>query len=365
MLTIMAATVACSESASENEEAAQPPKQSVSEVLEANDFRTGELKPRPISNSFTVTGRVEAPPQSTAQVFPTVGAFVKEVYVIKGREVQKGDKLAALRHPDITDLQQRYLSARNSLEQNKEDYLRKQQLMEDEAVSTREMQQAKAAYLSAQSEVQGLASTLRSLGVNPESLSGENLQETVYLTAPIGGHILNTRAGVGQFAGTNEPIFTIVSKDHLHLELQVPPSKIDLIKVGHPVKFTTRTSDQLMQGEVYLVNQVADEMGFFNVHAHFSDSLKSLHPGTFAEVKLIYQTDTLPALPLTAIFEDHGQQYAVAVENDKFVEVPVTTGMKSDSLISILNPEKLKGKTVVMNGVKYLKGKAPEEGHGH
>ncbi|MDZ7845664.1 MAG: HlyD family efflux transporter periplasmic adaptor subunit [Owenweeksia sp.] len=170
---------------------------------------------------------------------------------------------------------------------------------------------------------------------------------------------------MGQYTGTAKPLFTIVSKDHLHLELQVPPSKIDLVKVGDPIRFTTGTSKQVMRGEVYLVNQVADELGFFNVHAHFRDSHKNLRPGIFAEVSLIYHTDTLPALPLTAIFEEHNKQSALVVENDEFVHIPVATGVRSDSLISILNPDKLRGKTVVMNGVKYLLGKEAEGGHSH
>ncbi len=335
------------------------------EIIAANGLRTGTITRQALVQSFSVPARIEAPPQNTAQVYPTIGAFVKEVYVIKGSRIAKGDRLAALYHPDLLALQERYQSAAARLEQNKLAYDRKQALLEDKATSLRELQQAKASYLSSKSEEQSLGSILRGMGIDLERVVRGELSETVYLLAPIGGHILDTRAGVGQYAGTDAPLFTIVNRDHLHLEMQVPPSHIDKVKPGDPVVFRTRSRNASMKAEVYLVNAVADQSGFFNVHAHFEDEDNILHHGTYAEAQIIYLHDTVPALPLTAVWEEEGISYVMALEDEHFREIAVSTGWSNDEYISIMNPEKLAGVELVLNGVRYLKAEGSEAGHSH
>lgn len=337
---------------------------SAREVLDANNIRVGELKKHAVVQSISIAAQIEAPPQSTAQVYPIISAYVREVYVIKGQKVKKGERLARLYHPDILSLQERYLSAKISLERNEKDYIRKQQLIESQAISEKDLQASTATYFSSKSEVRSLESTLRSMGVKPEKIKEDQLEENVYLLAPIPGNILDTRAGIGQFAGNSAPLFTIVNDDHLHLELQVPPTYIDQIQPGNPVEFRTRTRTEVLHGDVYLVNAVAEESGFFNVHAHFHDNQGLLHPGTYAEARIIYASDTLFALPKNAVWYQDGHAYAVLVENDKFIKVSVATGMSSDDYIAIVDHEKLKGKQLVLNGVKYLLSEV-EAGHSH
>jgi cobalt-zinc-cadmium efflux system membrane fusion protein len=337
---------------------------SAAEIIAANDLKTGTIKPEVISKKLKVTGILEAPPQSTAQVFPVIGAFVKEVYVIKGQKVDKGERLAVLYHPDILDIQKRYISANIELDHRKKDYTRKTKLAEREAVSEKQLQASEAAFYSTQSEVRSLESILRSLGLNPEDITKGNLRETVYLLAPISGHILDTRAGVGQYAGNDAPLFTVVSKDHLHLELQLPASNVGLIRKGMKLEFEVRTHDAPLPGEIYLVNQVADESGFFTAHAHIDDSDSKLRPGTYAEAAIFYELDTLPALPRSAVWEEGAKAYVLVVENDELVKTSVTPGGASDDHIAILDYQNLTGKKMVLSGVKYLLAE-PDEGHSH
>lgn len=335
------------------------------EILKENGLATGYIRDRVIARAHTATGRIEAPPQSMAQVYPTLGAFVEEVYVLQGREVERGERLAALRHPDINEIQQRYLRVSQETERSRQDYLRKQELSESEAISVRELQQARAQYLSARGELTSLASSLRSLGIAPDRLERDGLVERVFLTAPISGHVQETRAGVGQYAGTDQPLFSIVSKHHLHLEIRVSPGHIDDIRPGQRVYFHTSTGKQGYQAEVFLVNQVADASGFFNVHAHFADSLQHLHPGSFAEVKIIYQSDTLPALPRTALHRADGRTWVVTVHEDHFEPLAVATGAHSDSLVAILNADDLRDREIVLSGARYLLHEEKEGGHSH
>ena len=364
ILIILSAIIiaSCAEPQAASESVTEP---GAREIIEANGLRTGAIARQAMVQSFSVPARIEAPPQSTAQVYPTIGAFVREVYVIKGSKITRGDRLAALYHPDLLALQERYQAAAARLEQNRLAYERKQALLEEKATSLREVQQAKANYLSSKSEEQSLGSILRGMGIDLQKVADGELSETVFLLAPIGGHILGTRAGVGQYAGTDAPLFTIVNRDHLHLEMQVPPSHIDKVRPGNPVIFRTPGNEVSRKGEVYLVNAVADESGFFNVHAHFEDEENILHPGTYAEAQIVYLSDTVPALPLTAVWEEEGISYVLALEDDHFHEIPVSTGWSNDEYVSILNARELDGLELVMNGVRYLRAKDSESGHSH
>ena len=56
-------------------------------------------------------GTLSVMPQSEASVSPYIGANVKMIFVKEGQTVSRGQVLASLSHPDLLDLQSRYLTS--------------------------------------------------------------------------------------------------------------------------------------------------------------------------------------------------------------------------------------------------------------
>lgn len=354
---------ACANSSSNQDQ--QEEQHDAQQIIEENEIEVGSIQRKRVEKSVSVMGRVEAPPQSRASIFPLVDAFVKKVYVIKGQRVEPGQKLVALSHPSLQDLQLQYLQAKSRLEESQANYLRKQKLSEKNAISDREVEMARSNYLSDQSEKSRLAATLKNLGLDPENVNESNLQDEVYLRSPLPGNILQNEAQVGQLAATGQALMEIVSQDHLHLELSVPPTIFEKVNAGQKVRFTSAHSEKAFEGEIYLVNQTADESGFFNAHAHFHDPENRLRPGTSVKAQVIYQSDSLWALPTTAVYKKEGKLLTLVVEGNELKEMPVTPGVRSDSLQAVVNHSDFKNKKVLMNRVQYLLTEKSSEGHSH
>src|SRR6185437_2864311 len=87
-----------------------------SEQYKLTDIKLGSLSTRTINSFVKASGYLKLPPQKLADVSVFMGGIVKEISVIEGDKVQKGQVLAVLEHPDYITLQENYLKSKDNLE---------------------------------------------------------------------------------------------------------------------------------------------------------------------------------------------------------------------------------------------------------
>lgn len=86
---------------------------------------------RSLSGVIEANGQLEVPPQHEATVTAILGANVTSIKVIEGDQVNKGQVLAYLSHPNLVNLQTGYIRSYSRLQylekelQRENDYLRK------------------------------------------------------------------------------------------------------------------------------------------------------------------------------------------------------------------------------------------------
>lgn len=59
------------------------------------------------------------------------------------------------------------------------------------------------------------------MGINPNSVSNENLKSILVVTSPIGGTVSNVFAKIGSYVDVSSPVVEIVDNGSLHLDLNV------------------------------------------------------------------------------------------------------------------------------------------------
>ena len=105
------------------------------EQFESSNMLLGQLSAQPFSQSIKTFGMFEAPPESKASVSAYFEGYVKELKLLIGQKVNKGQVLFTLENPAYIQVQQNFLEAKGRLKYLKSDYERQKNLAEDNVTS--------------------------------------------------------------------------------------------------------------------------------------------------------------------------------------------------------------------------------------
>ena len=133
-------------------------------------MKVDTMPTRPISGVVEANGQLEVPPQHEATVTAIVGGNTTSIKVIEGDKVNKGQVLAYLSHPILTEIQTKYITAYNRSEYLEQEYHRQKKLYEEGVGSGKTFQETKSDYQSMKGEVKGYEAQLRQLNLKVEKI---------------------------------------------------------------------------------------------------------------------------------------------------------------------------------------------------
>lgn len=319
-----------------------------------------------VEHTISCTGEVGVPPYSLASVYAPVAAFVKDVSLLEGERITKGQVLVTLQHPEIIKMQQEYVAAKSKFDYLESELKRKETLVEKEATSQKNYESAKADYLTMKAQMDGLAAQLTMIGVNVNKLNDANIQTTVSLRAPISGYLSKVLVNKGKYVRADDMLFEIVDNTHLHVEAMVFQQDAAKVKEGQSMRFKVAGGNDWSNGEVHLVNKKFDPVKrTVNVHGHpDKESDEDLIPGSFLDVQIVTNADTGLAVPASAVFNEGGSTFLFIQNKDgeNFEKHTFEPTAFNDQWYLV--GDELTGLNIVVDGGYYLKGKAAA-GHEH
>lgn len=347
--------------------------------MEIMGIEMGQMEEQSLAETIKSNGHLRLPPQKKASVSAVMGGRVKDVFVLPGDEVKKGQLLATLEHPAFIEMQEQYLSARGDLEYTQQEYERKEKLYKDSISSARSLQLAKSKFTAAQARYNGLKSKLHILNVNVGALDDGRFTEAIPILSPISGHVRLIQVNIGKYVQPQQQMFEIVDNDHIHMDLLVFEKDVHKVKDGQKVLFKlTDHDDSLYQGTIFsLGNAFEENPKAMSVHAEIDNKSGALMPGMYVTARIITATRKVKALPDDAIVEDGGLSFVFVLkpgsgkDESEFKKVEVKTGIKdmgyTEAELMYKLPDTVK---IVTNGAFYLlaqmkKGDESEGGGGH
>lgn len=357
---------ACNQKPSESAEgeAAEPALTSVSltgQQFTALGVKVDTLSKRNFSSVVVANGQLEVLPQNEASVTAIIGANIISIKVFEGSKVVKGQALAYLSHPDLLNVQTRYLNAWNQLQFTDKEYQRQKRLYEEQVGSGKDFQKIQSDFFSLTSEVKNLAAQLKLLQLDPEKIKQGELVEQVPVISPINGFIEKVNVMTGQYVDPQTQMFEILNNDHIHADLMVFEKDIYKVKVGQKVNFNIESmSGESMSAKIFAVGKSFEQNPkAVHVHAEIENKKSFLISGMYITGRISTGNDYVYALPEVAIVNDDGKSLIFISEQDgdnwKFSPLEVITGQEEDGSIEIklLSPLK-KGSLVAMNNAYYL-----------
>jgi cobalt-zinc-cadmium efflux system membrane fusion protein len=314
--------------------------------FESSGMMLGKIENRPFYEVVKANGMIDVPPSKRASVSSFFGGTVKDIQLLAGESVSKGQVLFVLENPDFVQMQQEYLEAKGQLSYLKADYERQKNLVQDNVTSQKNFLKAESDYTVTQVKMESLSKKLSLMNINPDVLTVDNLRTTVGVTSPISGFVTDVSITRGAFIHPSQAAITIVDTDHMHLELNIFENDIIKVKVGQPVKFRIQEENSIeYDATVYLVNKTVDaEKRTVGLHAHPTDKkLKNaLNPGMYVQANVFTTSTSTAALPQDAIVDIEGKYFVLQLKSTSsegymFEKKEVQIGSSDNGFTEILN----------------------------
>ncbi|GCC50285.1 efflux RND transporter periplasmic adaptor subunit [Chryseotalea sanaruensis] len=329
------------------------PAQAVSLKIEVGKADSTILK-----ESLEARGQLDVPPQNIVSIMAPLGGFVKSTNMLQGMKIKKGEVLAILEHPDYIKLQQDYLEKRSQLAYLEAEYIRQEELQQQNANALKTAQQAKANYEGTKAMVAGLEAMLQLAHISIPALQQGNIQPTIKLLAPSNGYITKVMVNAGRYVQETEVLFELVNMEHIHAELKIFEADISKIKEGQKVMLSSPAFQESVLANVFLIGKSIGEDRTIQVHCHLVKEDESFIPGSYVTATIDVGQRSGITLPAEAIIHYEGKDYAfIELGPDRYQAIVLTIVENSQDKVMISLADKNQAdQKFVIKGVFQLLG---------
>ena len=328
-------------------------------------IKVDTLPTRSLSGGIDVNGRLALFPQHQAMVTAILGANVTAIKVIEGEKVKKGQILAYLSHPNLTNLQTDYIRAYNQMQYLRQEFERQKRLYDEGVGSGKTYQQSLADYQAMKGEVIGLESQLKQLSITVREVRDGNIYQHVPVVSPIDGNIEKVFVQIGQFVDAQAEILGIINIDHVHADFMVFEKDIYQVTEGQKVSFKVESvPGKTLSAEIFSVGKNFEQNPrAVHVHAEIEQKESFLIPGMYIHGKIHTKSESVNALPEDAIIVEEGKSYIFMAEAHQddgktewvFEPIEIRTGLSEEGWVEIRLLEPLpKDAQVAWNNAYYL-----------
>ena len=338
--------------------------------IKAVGIEIGSITEKNLTEVVKSSGQLAVPPQNAAQINVLSGGIIRQINVIEGQRVRKGQVLVTVENQELIRLQQEYLTAKGGFTYIEAEHRRQQQLKAANAGTGKAHQLAEANYDAERFKIRGLERQLQQYGIAVSKVAAGDIVMHVPVKAPIDGTIGKINAETGSYAAPGVAIMDIVDNSKIHADLIVFEKDLSKIKVGQNVDFQlTNQKNEQIEGEIYGINKsFEDDSKGVVVHAVIKKPSANLIPGMYVTGLIGVGTALSAAVPVEAVVRAEGKFCIFVVEKQEkeegvqmthFKKVEVRAGVSELGYIQINPLEKLPADVkVVTKGAFYLQSKS-------
>ncbi len=282
-------------------------------------------------------------PEKQADVIAKIAGEVRSIRVEEGDWVQKGELLAILDGKAQQVALEEAAARARGLDL---DFQRVSRLMEQEMVSSKEMNDSRSRFEEAEAQRKGAELRLSYTRV----------------VAPFAGRISRRLIDPGQNLRIGDQLFHIVDSDPMLARVHLPEKEAARIEIGQPVVVSPDADlSRELTGVVHLVAPIVDSRtGTIKVTCRITGGHQEIRPGSFVRVRL--QTEEhqeVLVVPSSALVPEGGETYVFKAVGDTVIKLAVGTGFTEGDQTEITEGLALGEEVVTVgqgglrNGIRY------------
>ncbi|HTO90199.1 MAG TPA: efflux RND transporter periplasmic adaptor subunit [Candidatus Sulfotelmatobacter sp.] len=294
------------------------------------------VQSRTVRDQFHALGGIASDEQ--IEVVSELSAVVEELTFVEGQAVEKGTQLARLDDREIRADAERAEAQREQAESN---FKRSEKLLEQNAISPQEMDDAKTALKVADAN---------------EALAKARLDKT-RIRAPFSGLVGRRRVSPGAYLREGEVITDLARVDEMKVTFAAPERYAGLLRPGIAVDaMAPAFPSQHFPGRITVVDPVIDpDTRTVQLVAKLPNPERRLRPGMSANVSVTFaERPGALVVPDEAVFAEGTQSFVFLVKRDSTVsKAPVRLGTRDSARVEILHGLEA-GQVVVRAGHQKL-----------
>jgi len=226
-------------------------------------------------------GEIRVPPTANVSLHSPIGGILKLKNVHEGMPVKKGQVLATLEHIDVIRIQENYLKSKNQLAFREEEYARKKELFEGNAIPKREFQEVETAYNAEKVNFKSLQQQVALLGISESSLSKGQIVGSLNIVSPVSGFLTEILVNNGMYLGPDTEIIRIIEDKEKHVVLLVYADDIGHVQEGQSISFQLSGTDKTYESTIRFIGKSVDETSnTVHVHGELPEGQSDLIVGT-------------------------------------------------------------------------------------
>jgi cobalt-zinc-cadmium efflux system membrane fusion protein len=254
------------------------------EQIKAAGMAIENAGPARIKTSLQLPGEIKFNEDRTAHVVPRVAGVVDSVSANLGQEVKRGQVLAVLSSPGLSEQRSALQSAQRRLELARTTYEREKKLWEEKISPQQDYLQAQQAMQEAQIAVANANQKLLALGATPGSAALGRYE----LRAPFDGMVVEKHISLGESVGEAVNVFTISDLSTVWAEISVAAGNLNLVRIGEPVTIRSTAFDQTASGTVsYVGSLIGAQTRTATARVTLTNPQRVWRPGLFVNVELV------------------------------------------------------------------------------
>lgn len=335
----------------------------------------GRVENRQLASTVSANGELMLNPQDRAEVTPIIGGVVRRIIVVEGQRVAAGQAVAMIENTEVVSMQKDYLIAVKERDMARQELNRQKLLSQQGAGVVKTLQQATAAYETAQARLTGLYHQLVQVGVNPAQAAAGHIVSRIAVRAPISGTVSKVGVSIGSYVDATSSMMQIDNNAAVYASLNVFERNISQVRVGQVVDLVaTNSPGSHFKGRVLQINRsMGDDTKAMAVHVRIEgERTAGMVAGMYVTGLINTGEQSVPALPDDAIVSAEGKNYIFALESREgkgeeetlhFKRVEVVTGASALGYTQVNFVDSLAATaTVVKSKAFYLASMGADHG---
>jgi membrane fusion protein (multidrug efflux system) len=295
------------------------------------DIATVEL--RELARALPLSGSLSPVVHSTVK--SKIAGTVLEVTAREGQPVRRGEVLARI---DPKDMQAELDNKVAVLEKARADLALAVKNRDNSRALLKQNFISQNAFDSSNSVFEANSASVRA--AEAQVRLAQNGLHDATITAPLNGIVAKRMVQPGEKVAQDTPLLSVVDLSLMEIEALAPASEIPAVKVGQIAHFhVDGFAERAFEGRVERINPMT-EQGSRSITLYISvnNADGALKGGMFAKGELILnKSSAAPAIPISALRDDGGLSYVLAVEDGKLTKHPVQLGLRTerDGLVEV------------------------------
>jgi len=334
--------------------------------LKKAQVQTVRVDVKKTATTLRVPGIVNPDEYREVHVTSLVGGVIKQVPVVLGDHVKRGQPLAVVFSSELAEAETQYLSHLAELEADHKKLVRTQNLVKLGAASQQEEEEVAAMHAGHESYVRAALEKLKLLGASYQQIASlkqaEQIDPNFVVPAPINGVVLTRAANLGLVVNTAQELFTVADLSTVWIMASINEKDFASVRVGTAATVTAQAyPGRLWKGRViYIQPQVDPTTRTAQARIEVANPREDLRIDMYTDVDFTSAGTAGPVVPEAAV-QSIGERRFVFLpvkDNDgTFALRHVRLGPAAGGYYSVLQGLKMQDE-VVTDGSFILKAEA-------